>query len=198
MRPSAPVNPPTRVLQPLQGTEFSAGSLKKVNYTHDAMCDLIIAKPSISQNEIAMHFGYTQAWVSRVINSDAFQMRLAARKAELVDPTLVLSIEEKLKALTSASLDVLIDKLAATKSTEIAMKGVEIGAKALGYGARQQNVTVQQSFVVAMPTPIQDQATWAQKHGSGEGAIDVSSRTLDERLAEAEAAKQSQASNAGN
>jgi len=181
------VTQPAKQIHPLQGTEYSANTLKRVSYTHDAMCDLIIGCPAISQGQIAAHFGYTQAWVSRIINSDAFQMRLAIRKSELIDPTLVLSIEEKLRVLTSASLDVLIDKLAATKSTEIATKGLEIGVKALGYGARQQNVTVQQSFVVAMPTPIQDQAAWAQKHGSGEGAIDVSSRTLDERLAEAEA-----------
>lgn len=183
---------------PLQGTESAANAIARLNYSHDAMCDLIIANPSISKTAIASCFGYTPAWVSRILNSDAFQMRLAARKADIVDPNLVLSIEEKLRTLVSESLDVLIEKLAVTKSTEIALKGVDIGAKALGYGARQQNVTVQQSFVVAMPTPIQDQAAWAQKHGSGEGAIDVSSRTLDERLAEAEAAKQSHDSNAGN
>jgi hypothetical protein len=172
---------------PLQGTQSSAGAIARLNYSHDAMCDVIIANPAISRTALAAMFGYTPAWVSRVLNSDAFQMRLAVRKADIIDPSLVLSIEEKLKTLVSESLDVLIDKLAATKSTEIATKGLEIGVKALGYGARQQNVTVQQSFVVAMPTPIQDQAAWAQKHGSGEGAIDVSSRTLDERLAEAEA-----------
>lgn len=179
---------------PLQGTQSAAGALQRVSYTHDAMCDLIIANPAISKGDLARHFGYTPVWVSRVLNSDAFQMRLSVRKADLSDPSLMLTIEEKLKVLVSESLDVLIEKLATTKATDVATKGLEIGVKALGYGARQQNVTVQQSFVVAMPTPIQDQGTWAQKHGGGEGAIDVSSRTLDERLAEAEAAKQAGAS----
>ena len=172
---------------PLQGTQSAGAVVNRVSYTHDAMCDMILANPAISKGELARHFGYTPAWVSRILNSDAFLMRLSVRKADLTDPSLVLSIEEKLKVLVSESLDVLIDKLATTKSSDIALKGVEIGAKALGYGARQQNVTVQQSFVVAMPTPIKDQGTWAAKHGSGEAPIDVSSKTLDERLAEAEA-----------
>jgi len=172
---------------PLQGTVSASGALQRVSYTHDAMCDLIITNPAISKQAIAAHFGYTPTWVSRIMGSDAFQLRLAVRKADLLDPSLILSIEEKMKVMVSESLDVLIEKLATTKSTEVAMKGLEIGAKALGYGARQANVTVQQSFVVAMPTPIADQATWAQKHGGADGAIDVSSRTLDERLAEAEA-----------
>lgn len=174
------------VSSPLEGSKSAAKALVRVSYTHDAMCDLIIRDPTISKTEIAKHFGYSLAWVSRVTNSDAFQMRLAVRKADISDPSLVLSIEEKMKALVSESLDTLIEKLAMTKSTEIALKGLEIGSKALGYGARQQNLTVQQSFVVAMPSPIADQATWAQKHGGAEGAIEVSSKTLDERLAEAQ------------
>lgn len=173
---------------PLQGTKSAAGTIARVSYTHDAMCDLIIANPAISKTQIAQHFGYTPVWVSRVLNSDAFQMRLAARKADISDPSLILTIQEKLNVLIGESLDVLIEKLATTKDTATALKGLEIATKAAGYGARQQNVTVQQSFVVAMPNQIPDQAAWAQKHGGADGAIDVSSRTLDERLAEAEAA----------
>jgi len=171
---------------PLQGTVSASKTVQRVSYTHDAMCDLIIADPSISKTAIAHHFGYTVAWVSRVINSDAFQMRLAVRKADLSDPSLVLTIEEKLKALVSESLDILIDKLAVTKSSDLALESVKVGAKALGYGARQQNVNVQQSFVVAMPAPIASQTEWAEKYGGQSDAIDVSSKTLDERLAEAE------------
>lgn len=176
------------VSSPLAGTKSAENAIGRVSYTHDAMCDLILANPAISKGAIALHFGYSQTWVSRIINSDAFLLRLSVRKAEVSDPSLILTIEEKLKVLVSESLDVLIERLAVTKDKEIALKGVEIGAKALGYGARQQNVNVQQNFVVAMPTPIVDQAAWAQSHGGPSDAIDVSTRTLDERLVEAAAA----------
>lgn len=151
----------------LQGTASAANAIGRVRYTHDAMVDLIIADPSISQGKIASHFGYTQAWVSRVFNSDAFQARLAVRKSDIVDPALTLSIEEKLRALADKSLDVVLDKLTLTQSPDMAMKALELTTKALGYGARQQNVNLQQNFVVAMPAKVADAGEWALAHGPG-------------------------------
>lgn len=150
---------------PLEGTASAATAIARVSYTHDAMIDLIVASPAISQGEIAQHFGYTQAWVSRVFNSDAFQARLAARKMEIVDPQLVLTIEEKFRALASKSLDVVLEKLTATGSAEMGLKALEITAKALGYGARQPNLNVQQNFVVALPQKAASAEVWAAAHG---------------------------------
>ena len=150
---------------PLEGTESAAGAIARVSYTHDSMIDLIIANPAISQGAIAQHFGYTQAWVSRVFNSDAFQARLAARKTEIVDPQLVLTIDEKLKALASKSLDVVLEKLTVTNSAEMGLKALEITSKALGYGARQQNLNVQQNFVVALPPKAASAEEWTAAHG---------------------------------
>ena len=158
---------------PLEGTQSAATSIARVSYTHDAMIDLIIANPAISQGAIAQHFGYTQAWVSRVFNSDAFQARLAARKTEIVDPQLVLTIDEKLKALASKSLDVVLEKLTVTNSAEMGLKALEITSKALGYGARQQNLNVQQNFVVALPPKAASAEEWAAAHGGVAGGRGV-------------------------
>lgn len=153
--------------EPLQGTASAANAIARVSYSHDAMIDLIIANPVIKQGGIAQHFGYTQAWVSRVMNSDAFQARLAIRKADLVDPTLVLSIEEKLRALASKSLDVVMDKLELTNSADIGLKALEVTTKALGYGARQQNLNVQQNFVVALPAKSESAKAWLETTPGG-------------------------------
>lgn len=157
--------------EPLQGTASAALAIQRVKYSHDAMIDLIIANPVLSQGAIAQHFGYTQAWVSRVFNSDAFQARLAVRKADLVDPTILMSVEEKFRTLVNRSLDIFQEKLEATKSADLAMKGIEMATKALGYGARQANVAVQNNFVVAMPQKVEDPAAWAtryqQSHAAG-------------------------------
>ena len=152
---------------PLMGTDSAAGAIQRVSYTHDALIDMIIANPAISQGELAKAFGYTQGWLSRVMNSDAFQARLAARKTEVVDPQLVLSIDEKLRALASKSLDVVLDKLAVTQSPDTALKALEVTSKALGYGARQQNLNVQQNFVVALPGKSACAQEWAQAHTPG-------------------------------
>lgn len=158
--------------EPLKGTVSAANAIERVKYTHDGFIDMIIANPAISQAALASHFGYTQAWVSRIMNSDAFQARLAVRKGDIVDPTLVATIDEKLKALASKSLDVVLEKLSVTQNPDTALKALEITSKALGYGARQQNLNVQQNFVVALPGKAVSSEDWAAVHGGGGNIIE--------------------------
>jgi hypothetical protein len=155
---------------PLQGTESGANAIARVRYTQDAMIDLVIANPAISQNEIAKHFGYTAAWVSRIFSSDAFQARLAERKDEIVNPALTASVEDRIKGLAMQSLEILESKLALTQNPDLAVKCFELSTKAAGYGARQANVAVQNNFVVHMPNKIEDPHVWADAHRPGAGA----------------------------
>lgn len=147
---------------PLDSTSSGKTAIATVSYTHDAMIDLILANPKITQNAIAAHFGYTAGWVSRVMGSDAFNARLAERKGELIDPTIVASMEERVRGLAIQSLDVIHRKLDATQSPELAVKSLELSVKALGMGARigQQN-NVQNNFVVALPQKAENEKDWA-------------------------------------
>ena len=150
--------------KPLEGTESAALAIQRVKYSHDAMIDLMIANPDVSQGALAQQFGYTQAWVSRVVNSDAFLARLAERKGDLVDPSIAITLDEKFRALAHQSLDVIMEKLTVTKNPDTALKALELTSKALGYGARQQNLNVQTNFVVAMPSKVQSPEDWAAMH----------------------------------
>jgi hypothetical protein len=145
--------------------------ITRVKYTHDALIDLIIARPMFTQVKLAEVFGYSASWVGRVMNSEVFQARLAERKADIVDPSLVLSIEERLKAVTSKSLDIVLEKLEHTPSLDSALKVLDMSAKALGYGARSANVAVQQNFVVAMPQKIPSAHEWADNARKGALAL---------------------------
>lgn len=112
-------------------------TLKNVRYSHEAMADMLIADPTISQNSIAAHFGRTPTWISIVINSDAFQSYYAARKAEVVDPELIATVRERFQALTVRSLQVLQEKLTRPADQipdNLALKAAELGAKGLGIG----------------------------------------------------------------
>lgn len=143
----------------------AAGGILRVHYSHDAMIDLILGSPMVSQNEIAKHFGYTVPWVSRIINSDAFQARLAERKTELIDPVLAASMDEKLRAVAAKSLDVVLEKLCLpVVDGKFALEAAGVVTKALGYGARQQNLNVQQNFVVALPGKAASAETWSAAH----------------------------------
>lgn len=110
-------------------------AIQKVRYTHEAMIDLIVGNPWISQNDLAAHFGYTPGWISTVIASDAFQEQLAKRREEVVDPGLKATIEERFRALVIRSLEVLQQKLNQPQvNDQVALRAAELGAKALGIG----------------------------------------------------------------
>ena len=55
--------------------------LQKVNHTHHAIMDHMIAYPTDSMGEIAKRFGYTPAWLSTLVHSDVFQRELTKRRA---------------------------------------------------------------------------------------------------------------------
>lgn len=151
--------------------------LQKVRYTHEAMIDLIVTQPMISQNELAAYFGYTPAWISQVVRSDAFRELLAAKKLEVVGP-LFMQMTERMEGLAHRSMDVLMEKLGVNGgSAEVALKALDITSRAMGYGVKQQATNTQINFVVAMPQKSADGEEWQrdyQPSRSGGGALHAS------------------------
>lgn len=120
---------------PVPSTAPTMGRLKRISYTHDALIDLILAHPELDQNELAAHFGYTPGWISNILASDAFQLKMAQRREEVIDPDLKATLEERFRALVIRSLNVLQAKLnAPVVSDNVALRAAELGAKALGLG----------------------------------------------------------------
>lgn len=110
--------------------------IKKVSYTHAACIDIILAHPAINQRQLALHFGYTEGWISQILASDAFQAALADRKNEIVDPMLRGQVEESIKGLVLQSMMKLREKLEASPSDDLALEVFKNSTRALGYGAR--------------------------------------------------------------
>lgn len=129
---------------------------------HDAIIDSIIAHPEMQQKDLAQQFGYTQTWMSIIINSDAFKERLAERKAELVDPKIRATIQDRLDGIAKRAMDKIIERL---DSPAANIKHMELVAMAkLGVGDRNNHTaqpTVQNSlYVIAMPPPAENSTTW--------------------------------------
>lgn len=144
------------------GAKESGRGIQRVKYTHDAMIDLMLMRPEISQHDIALYFNYSEGWVSSVINSDAFQARLAERKTEVVDPSIRQSVEDRMNTLAHQSLDIVQKKLKVTENPDLAIKALELSTKALGLGARPDKQTqVTNNFVVALPSKAPSEAEWA-------------------------------------
>lgn len=133
----------TGVRQPL-GEVAQRPQIQKVRYTHEAMIEQIIMRPEISQGELALMFGFSDAWISTVINSDAFQAKLAQVKEELINPEIRIQINERFRALATRSVQVLMEKLskpADQVSDQVALRAAELGAKALGLGGNAPAMT---------------------------------------------------------
>lgn len=148
----------------LEGTEFSGGILKKVRWTHDAMIDVIIANPGISQIELAQMFGFSKQWVSRLMCSNSFLARLALRKDEVVDPMLTATVEERMRGAALLSLEVLEEKLEATRDPKLALRALEITTRAEAYGARARAQAPSQNFVVICPSKVETAKEWAAEY----------------------------------
>ena len=144
-KPPAPADGP-----PEKWPSGANRGVAKVRYTHDAMIDMIIADPCVTQNELAARFGYTAGWVSQIIASDAFQARLAERNGELVDPTIRATVEERFKGIVMRSLEILREKLDRPTHQipdNLALRSIELSSRALGYGARDSQPAASQVSV---------------------------------------------------
>jgi DNA-binding MarR family transcriptional regulator len=137
-------------------------AIEKVSYTHDAMIDLLIANPQVTQGDLAKAFGYTPGWISRIIRADSFKEALARRKAELTDPILLQSIETNFEVLIETGLKVLQQHLEAAPSFDKALKAVELGSRAMGYGAKGPQVNLQQNFIAHMPQKAATSEEWLE------------------------------------
>lgn len=179
-------------IQPLQGTATGKTAIARVHYTHDAMIDLILLHPEMRQGQLAEYFGMTEGWVSRVIGSDAFQLRLAQRKEDVISPEIKQNLEQRVQGLALTSLQKLQDKIDANLvPVDGLIKTLELSTKALGMGARQANIQQQNNYVVALPPKVENETDWAkqaqasarelaERSKAARDAIDVEARPVPE------------------
>lgn len=89
---------------------MAATQIASINYSHEAIADLMITNPQMTQNEIAATLGLTAVWLSQVINSTLFRDYYANRRkgfeGELND-----AVKARTLQLTLSALDKLADVL---------------------------------------------------------------------------------------
>jgi hypothetical protein len=127
------------------GQVVKVNGIAKVRYTHEAMIDLLLARPEMSQNELAAYFGYSASWICTILASDAFQARYAERSRDLIDPIVRATVEERFKGLVSRSLEILEEKLSKPSHQvpdQLALRTFELSTRAAGYGSRDQTPPV--------------------------------------------------------
>lgn len=151
-----------------ESRKMNQQSLQKVGYTHDAVIDEILLNPSVSQGELARMFGYGETWISICVNSDAFKERLAERKAEVVDPIIRASIQDRLDAVAKKALDKIMDVLDDPDPLGLKIKHADLIAMAkLGIGDKNNRPTGPQVntnnlYVIHSPAPAQNTKDWME------------------------------------
>lgn len=85
-------------------------AIASLSNKHIAIMDFMIANPRLKLKEVADYFGYTQAWLSQVIHSDAFQRELKEKQNHAFHHT-VLPLREKMTAIAHQALDELAERL---------------------------------------------------------------------------------------
>jgi len=133
---------------------------------HEAIIDAIIAQPQVKAPALAAQFGYSVEGIRVLMRTDAFREKLAERKGEIVDPLLTATVEERLNALADLSIQRLLEKLAASPSDKLVTDSVELSTRALGYGARQQPVAVN-NYIAVVPAVSPSPKAWEEQYGGG-------------------------------
>jgi hydroxylamine reductase (hybrid-cluster protein) len=81
-----------------------ADAIKKLSFAHEGLMNSMLANPQWTYADHAVALGYTQAWVSQIVNSDMFQAELHSRARE-AGVTLAVSIQEKMRATFALTLE---------------------------------------------------------------------------------------------
>lgn len=132
------------------------GEIKAVSHTHAAIMDYMLANPTVHLGDVAKNFGYTQAWLSQIIHSDAFQAMLKEKQNVAFHHT-VLPIREKMTELAHMALDKTLQLLPQEVDVRTAQDIAEGMLDRLGFGAKPiggtggVNLTVNQQNNMIVP-----------------------------------------------
>lgn len=137
-----PATPRGQLLVPNPDKSAQANSLIPAeSYSPQALIEFLLAHPAMPQKDIAAHFGQGISWLATVVASDSYQQALdvSGKRDLILDPFFTATLEERFRALTLHSLNVLGTKLSASGVADATvLKAAEIGVKALGLGLPKQ------------------------------------------------------------
>lgn len=129
--------------------------IKRVSVKHDAILDYMLVNPGMKLSKVARHFDVSQAWLSVIIHSDAFQAKLA-EKDGLQYETIVIPLREQVMGVAQVGVEKLgecLENASASSDKQFIADTTDSLLKNLGYSpksaAPSPPAAVQQNFFVA-------------------------------------------------
>ena len=131
-----------RQKRPDGGRDVTGQVVFSITHVHEAMIAFIVAFPQSGLREIAEHFGYSQGWVSRLMNSDLFKSRLREAQEETYAQA-VGSLTEKLQAAADVGVEKLTRMLEKSEDPKFVKETTADVLTRLGFGAPKSPAAVQ-------------------------------------------------------
>lgn len=122
-------------------------TIDKVRYTHEALLQFLLANPTVSQGQLAKEFGFTQAWISIIINSDAFQYKLKQRQDEMFKDAVIITLRDKMVGTAHLALDKLGQKLEIAQDINDISDAADMLLRNMGYGNKTAPAPIIQNNV---------------------------------------------------
>jgi len=104
--------------------------------THDILIDWLIANPGRGQmTRCAAEFGFTNAWLSTLVHSDAFQAKLRDRKEEVFE-TVIVPLRDKIVGVADRAVEKLGEELEETSDPRLLLDVADKMLHKLGYAPK--------------------------------------------------------------
>lgn len=125
---------------------MAENQIKRINHTHEAIINWLIANPDRYLQDAAAFFNVTQAWLSVVVNSDAFQEKLRQRQ-DAVFGLVALGMRDKIAGAAHIGVEKVARHLETSEDKDYVLNATDKLLKAMGYGGKQVTVNANQTNV---------------------------------------------------
>jgi hypothetical protein len=110
-------------------------TLERLNHRHDAIILWLLTYPDRTLGDCAEYFGYTQAWLSRIIHTDMFQAAYKQKAQELCAAP-IHELKSKMIFLAATALDKATERIEGGLASERFLSDtMKASLTSLGYGA---------------------------------------------------------------
>lgn len=113
---------------------MAAVQVENLTHRHEAMLHFMLANPTISKGEVALRFGVTPAWLSVIINSQAFLEARALLTDQAFHET-VLPMRERMIVVADKAIDRMDALIQNETDLDKVRKTAETVLQAVGFGA---------------------------------------------------------------
>lgn len=156
--------------------------IQSIRYRHEAIARWLLANPHRLLRECAQELGFTQAWLSSVINSDTFRVYMRQLSKE-ADSLVIYDIPAKLRGLASMSIDALTEQMEATLAAgvtagdrEFVKSTAEMALHKLGYAPQSRvqpsgTTNIQNNVFMVDAEALRDARQRIFEPAEGRGAV---------------------------